>query len=252
MKNMTWFVATAGILMLVATPSRAAVLYMDDFSGDGTGNLSGTAPDVTVGTNTWQSGSSVFKDDGTVDGGSARSGVWVPFTPESGYIYTMTATIDSQEDEGNWISLGFSQSASAVDNRAVDGSVAAIATIWIRGATAADNEGEFFYGDWGTTGVEGTVTGLTVPAPHDVKIVMDTTDADVANWTTAFFVDGVSVGAPAVSATAYTGINWAGFTTTNMAGAISDFELTRVPEPASVVLLGLAAVAGCFVARRRS
>ena len=196
-------------------------LYSDDFDGDGLLDLSGTTPDITVDANVWESGSTVFKNDGTVDGGSAQSGVWLPFTPEPDNVYTLTATIDSQEAEGNWISLGFSREAAAVDDRAVD--IASTATLWIRGATAADNEAEFLHGDW--PGVEGTVTGLTVPAPHDVKIVMDTTDANVANWTTEFFIDDVQVGAPAVGETPYTGIQWVGFTTTNMAGAVDDFLL---------------------------
>ena len=88
----------AVLCMIVSV--NAEVIYKHSFSGDGTETLNGTAPDVdnNGGGNLWASNAG-FYTDGTValnDGGAV-----LPFEPEAGKIYTLTADITGSPG-GDW------------------------------------------------------------------------------------------------------------------------------------------------------
>jgi hypothetical protein len=98
---------------------NAQIIYSNNFSLGGTGNISNTPPTVANnyagGTNT-----AAWNDVlGTHDSGSLQANgldnttladSWLlPFTPQSGHIYLLTATVTFTSDPGNWVALGFSQ-----------------------------------------------------------------------------------------------------------------------------------------------
>jgi hypothetical protein len=86
----------------------------------------------------------------------------------------------------------------------------------------------------------------------DLQMVLDTR---AATWTAAYFVNGVQQGTTQnLPATAVAEIRGIGFSRTSNAtstggGSIDNFELSYVPEPSSLVLLGMSMVS--LFARRR-
>jgi hypothetical protein len=90
--------------MIVST-AQAEVVYFDDFDGSAGTNLNGTKPDITPGGETWQAGQ--YADaDGTLGGGNSgnMAKAALPFTPELGKIYELSATVDNT---GDWVAIGF-------------------------------------------------------------------------------------------------------------------------------------------------
>ncbi len=91
-------------------------------------------------------------------------------------------------------------------------------------------------------------------APVDFQIVLDTT---AATWTATYFLNGVQRGTTQnLPAGANTGIGGIGFSrTSNSAagtgGVVSRFELSVVPEPASLALGMVGLIGVGAVARRK-
>lgn len=87
------------VMTLSLHAMAATLIYQDDFSGSGTTNLSGLAPDTATGLlggsagATWLA-SSIFKADGTSSITTASAGsAYLPFSPVSGYVYTISIDI---------------------------------------------------------------------------------------------------------------------------------------------------------------
>lgn len=231
---------TAGLVVLGALSNASAtVLYQDDFDGLATDGLGGTTPDITTDGNTWLGGG-LFNANGSVEtaplgpGDPGHSGAWLPFEPEAGKIYEASLTIDTQTGGNNWISLGFAQ--QGLDDRIIDveGSVG----VWIRDNKAQTNGFEYWVGLWNP----GNITTAPPNLPDtaiDVKIILDATDADSSNWTAAFEVNGTAFPALTAGAGDLGNIQFVGISTTFTTGVVDDFELSVVPEPGSLALLGL-------------
>ncbi len=239
------------LALAAVTPMNAAtVLYSDDFSGSVDNNLHGTTPATTIGTNTWIAHEN-WKADGSIAGGSSSvnndHNAFLAFTPASGLIYTLTATLDKPVGltNGMWAGIGFTNDTLG---------------------TAAGNNGESFFagtnaaGPWmlyrannnqiaafggpETANGSGNLSGYT--GTQTMTIVLDTTGAQ---WKAEWFVGGNSIWThtyntnPAIS---YVGLG----RENNTAADFSSFSLTAIPEPSSTLIGGLGLLA--LLRRRRN
>jgi hypothetical protein len=216
-KKPAWF----GILAITATLSCgnafAAVIYSQTFTG-GTGALAGTTS--TTGGGTW-TGDNIINRDGALVGGWGA--VSLAFTPSSGLVYELTATIPSQY-WGSWIGVGFLPDNSLYGW--IPSNPVALRTagwqIWPQGVNAS---------------------ALT---SNDVLIRLDTTGAQ---WKTAMYQGGVQIGSTFTYTTNPT-ITRVGFVSDGSGGQVSAFQLTAVPEPTAALLGTLGMLA--LLRRRRA
>jgi hypothetical protein len=222
--------AALGALLLIGGTSKAsaATIYSQTFTG-GTGALAGTAP--TVGTGTWTPDipiSSVIDLNGNT---TAQYGsISLAFTPTSGFVYDLTATINVTAANGSWLGVGFLQANDAYG------------FFGTKTTPAALNRG----GDWQTWAGPGANYGKT---SNDVLIRLDTTGAQ---WTSSVYQGGAQMGSTYTYTSGNPTINWVGFITEGAAvGSVSAFQLTQaVPEPSTYALV-VGGLATLLLIRRR-
>jgi hypothetical protein len=198
--------AVLGALILIEGTSKASAttIYSQTFNG-GTGSLVTTTP--TTGAGTW-TGENIINRNGLLEGGWGA--VSLAFTPTSGLLYELTATISSQY-WGSWIGVGFLPDNSLY-GWSPENPVA------LRTATG-----------WGTPPQAGSASLLS----NDVLIRLDTT---ASQWTAAFFQGGTQIGTTYTYATNPT-INRVGFVSDGSGGTVSAFQLTSIPEPSAYSLV---------------
>ncbi len=102
----------------VTLASSSQILYSNRFNG-GSWSIAGmplTAANVLVGgTNTtWVESLGTNDTDGGMQASgtpaTAQASSWLlPFTPHSGYVYTLSASVSFTGNPGNWVGLGFTQ-----------------------------------------------------------------------------------------------------------------------------------------------
>jgi hypothetical protein len=203
-----WFVSLFTPPPPVTLDYSNPILYSNYFNG-GTWSIAGmpmtAANSLVGGTNTTWTDALGTNDTGSLqaNGVSATTSPdsWVvPFTPHSGYIYTVTASVTFSGNPGNWVGVGFAQrvptNAAVGFGRFSDG------------GTTPPNQGPNGY-DWmilteGSgnlqcfTGPAGTGQVFNQngffpagPGSHVVQVILDTTGP---LWSAAFYVDGVQAG----------------------------------------------------------
>jgi hypothetical protein len=113
----------AGMIFLFGgSIGKAQIIYSNNFAIGGTTNIWGVAPTVAT-TFAGGSGSATWNDAlGTNDTGallangtetSTLGDSWLlPFSPEFGYVYTLTVSLTFTGNPGNWIGLGFARNDS--------------------------------------------------------------------------------------------------------------------------------------------
>jgi len=219
--------ALFGILAITATLSCgnafAAVIYSQTFTG-GAVTLAGTTS--TTGSGTW-TGANIINLNGNSTG--VDGAVSLTFTPQSGFIYDLTATINVTAANGSWVGVGF------LETNATYGFFGSPTT-----PTALRTSG---WQTWAGPGANYTQTS------NDVLVRLDTT---ASQWTAAFFQGGVQMGSTFTYTTNPT-INWVGFVSEGPAvGSVSAFQLTAtaVPEPTAALLGTLGMLA--LLRRRRA
>ena len=197
------------------------VIYSQDFTG-GPSALAGTTS--TTGGGTWV-GNGIVRLDGITAGDGADS---LAFTPQSGFIYDLTATISITSPDP-WIGVGFLESNATYGFLGSQITPTALRTtgwqIWPPGFNS---------------------TNLTTS--NDVLVQLDTT---AAQWTAAMFQGDTQIGSTYTYATNPT-INWVGFVSEGASsGTVSAFELTVVPEPSTWALLAMGLMTILFFRHRR-
>lgn len=225
---------------------RAAVIYQENFGGSGSTDLAGIAPDVAPGTETW-GGAAEFKANGFVSSGFA--GIWLPFTPSPGFVYTLSGSF--QVASGDWLGIGFAGGSPTSPDRFADndgrGSVIAKPN-QIQAFIGPNTSGQTSQGTINSQIPVGTVTTQT--------ITLDASSANPANWT--FSATQV------IASTSYTiwtnqpanltaagDITAIGLSSSGATGTFTNFTLTAVPEPATITLVAIAGLSLTAVAFRR-
>lgn len=174
------FIAVATLTFAVAPASAAITIYHESFSG-GAVALDGSTPDITTGGNTWSS--SGWLQDGTIFNRGTTAGAesgWLPFTPQSGTVYTLTATLDAtniSSQNGSWTAIGF---AAGSATNTFFGAPNDTSPWMLYRATQTPGQIVTFQGPGiSIAGVNHT----PVPGPVELSIVLDTRDSDwIVTW----------------------------------------------------------------------
>lgn len=219
----------------------SSILYSNAFSGSlfGGGNwpVAGAEPDdinSLLPTNTTWTDALGTNDPGSlwangVDESLAEDSWLLPFTPEPGYVYTLTATLTWNAADGGWMGLGFAQSIP--NNLPSDGrftlSPSPNGYDWII-LTETTGNAQYFPGP--NTSVA-SITNATLftagTGAHTVQVVLNTTGPQ---WGMAAYVDGVPAGTNTYASKPTIGaIGLTQTTQTSLGDAQwSDFSLTQV------------------------
>ncbi|MBN2181475.1 MAG: hypothetical protein JW715_06145 [Sedimentisphaerales bacterium] len=239
-----------GILILifftVAPASAAEIIYYDNFDGPAGTELNGTTPDISGG-ETWAAGSN-FSADGTItfDNSSMGDSAYLPFVPLDGYIYELSAKIDTRPSPyrgsagvNDWIALGFTSSNDTPGARFYDDAGTRNPVYWgmTRTNECTINQDQTFVGP-GTA--NGAATGTT--SVDDIKIVLDTTEAV---WVVSWYYDGDMVRTVDVADSLKPNFQYIAISNARADGIISELLLTwrmqlqaDEPNPANESLVG--------------
>ena len=235
----------SGLLLLAAGTStvHAGLIYSDSFTRSG--NLNGSAPDVTNAPGqTWiaandatatTSGSQVALD--------AERLAFLPVSITANNTYTLQADLHTT-GSANWMALGFSLNAPTTVPWHGGGH---LAVAWALDE-AADGFQDAVFGGVGSA--NGQSVGVTAPGFHTYKIVLDTM---APQWTVTWFRDSVQTGSTFTYASNPTTISHVGFGTyEETTGTVDNFSFSEVvPEPTSALLL-LGSGALLLLRRRRT
>lgn len=235
----------SSMCLLMVTAATSAQIYFDDFDGESTVDLNGTAPDIRPGDETWTAGENAqhWKADGSKSQ-NGHSTAWLPFTPEAGLIYALSLDVNPDiSDSNDWFSIGFSETNSTdgfhttntvygwMLNRENDASDSVVQTFL--GAGTADAANQDFDPD---------KTGFV-----NLAVVLNTVEDA---WTIEWLVDDATIRGPMAFGDNPT-INYAGMAAWNTAtGTVDNFSLRVVPEPASWLLLALGSLWLMLLRRR--
>lgn len=241
--------AALGLALIPSSAHAATIIYQDDFSGANNTNLSGTAPDIKPGAQTWSGSTLSFDADGSVDNDGGGRGAWLPFIPATGNIYQLSGTINVAG--GSWITLGF---AERNPNNHFNTTTASGADPYGSAVVAPGGAVTFFVGE----GLSGSSDHTGINGVNQIDITLDATNASSTLWTMAFKLNGTQVVAPSTvlqSATfegtgSFSNIAFVGFSADNTAaGQIDNFSLSIIPEPSTALLGGIGMLA--LLRRRR-
>ncbi|MDF3129122.1 PEP-CTERM sorting domain-containing protein [Kiritimatiellaeota bacterium B1221] len=240
--NQTWkkcvFVGFALFALMVSKVS-AEVLYSEDF--EGTGDLHGTTPDVRTGnfgtdaSATWQARTGPsFSATGGIPSGNKGSAL-LAFTPVTGQLYELSVDIrgtsSSVDNDDKWLGVGFSQNADLTRDMSANRGYA-----WMSIVSDPDlGQGNRYGGSNGSN--SDAFTFSRTETWVNLKVLLDTRDT---NWSASWYVDDVKV-TDTFTYTTNPTINWVGYSVQqNSKGVYDNFQLSVIPEPSSLMLVGLA------------
>ncbi len=219
MRQMRLCILTLALVLALAgtNPVVARTIYYDSFDGELGTDLNGTTPDITTDEAVWEAGASIDAD-GTL--GSLFTAI-LPFTPETGTVYVISATFDNQ---GDWAGIGFLSDPGNVANRINDNSPLLWSLTRPSGASSFD---QAFLGP----GTAGALGDSTVSDATELRIRIDTNSE--TEWVVTWFYDDVQSFQETVDPADYD-INYVAFggngMFTPLTGTISSFRLTEGVE----------------------
>ena len=243
---------------------QAQIIYSNSFNGAGSVTVNGTAPTTATGlaggagnakwicTTTNGVNATVFAS-GAIDTNPGCA--LLPFTPQSGCVYFMNASVTVPSGMPNWVAMGFAQSAVQTNNatgnycRFTDNPPGGYAWMAIRANTT-----QGVYGGRGTGSTLGNTT--IIPASTtNVTIVLNTVGTP---WTVSAYLGGTIAGTTVAGGTqlgtnfvyganppiAYAGIGQTSFAGQSVAGIRWNYWTLSAPllpaitqQPASQVVI---------------
>ena len=246
---------TLAMLGMAAGTASGSVIYSDSFPGSSSATLNGTTPAVDTGGATWTA-DTAWRANGSVDE-SITSGAWnafLPFTPTSGRIYTLSeginATANAPGTSNSWVGLSFLASGALgvplFENSSGAGTNAAPLVLdYVPGSSSQITT----YTEPGLNGGNGYAYSGT--GVQNLKMVLNTGGT---NWTVSFSDNGTALGqAYTYAAGGNPTIADVGFGTSNASGQVSNFSLTSspVPEPTTLGLVAIGGAGLLLAARKR-
>ncbi len=258
MPSLLW----GGMITLFLCPlGRAQTIYSNTFNGEAA-NINQMAPTLAT-DEAGAASSAIWKDaanskmlyaNGTVNTAGGDS-VLLPFTPENGYIYTLTASVTFSGNPGNWIGAGFAENYWYPGNGNAQFNESGVNGYDWAILTESSGNVQFFSGPSGTNQLfnrNGFFTAGT--GTHTLTLTLNTTGAQ---WVISCAVDGNQAGSsytyttqPTITAfgitqhtlTTPSAIQWnsislqaSGTRSTNAVSATVDFSDTGVPLNPSFV-----------------
>ena len=193
---MPWFCCSIG---------NAQIIYSNAFNG-GAVNIWGTAP-IVANTYAGGAGSATWNDAlGSNDTGDLLANgtdsttlgdSWLlPFNPQSGYVYTLTASLTFTGNPGSWIGLGFAQNDSVNVpvgyGRFADSSNGGPTGYDFMILTESTGGVQYFTGPKGNTPQIFAGTGFASgPQTLTAQVILNTTGS---LWSITAYVNGVQMG----------------------------------------------------------
>jgi hypothetical protein len=253
MKNTLKLIPFAGLIAASGTV-QAATIFEDTFTG-GTADLNGKVPASTTGGAAWIAANN-FDLDGSFDGSGGTA--TLAFTPSSGFVYTLDASITGISGDGNWLALGFANGQNTTPgttNRFVNGNVVeGRAWLLARGNNTPNPNAAHTVGSGNGVLWSGSIANAN-GGDIDLRVVLDTTGG-TGSWETTWFArrptDGTYTEVRPTSPVTNESYDSVGFAVSNsgVSGTLTSFSLNSVvPEPSSALLAGLGALA--LLRRRR-
>lgn len=191
-----------------ATHSLAAVLYDENFTGSAATTLNGQIPDVDQngGFNMWRAHSN-YLADGNMTPPAGGSGGYLPFIPQPGFVYTLSASFTgitgALGTNTNWMAIGFAESVppnpqtTTNDTRFISGPT--VGKAWMLFRTNFATGGlthQTLRGDANSGTANGTdyTSSFTAGGDIDLQIVLNTTGGP-ATYTATYYAKRPTDGA---------------------------------------------------------
>jgi hypothetical protein len=260
-------------LLLTGLSTQAGIIVSESFGGSGADNLNYTTADtfdaaITTagGSSTWLAATGTnnyFRANGDISPSGNNVSAYLLL---GSYIDDLAGTAGGKFElsadlglptNGSWVSLGFFQD---VDGTYENGNFTAtppegVATILYRNTGEVDG----FGGGAGATTTSGNVQGSTgLTGVQTFTVVLDLTPGGGYNGTDNFgkvtYYEGDTDTGSNIGSFTYTAANTyagVGFSTATSDGTIDNFTLTVIPEPSSLILVGIGLVGALFLRRRK-
>ncbi len=231
---------------------NAQIIYSNAFNG-AAATLNGTAPTLANGlaggvqsaqwTCTYTNGM-----DGTVlaNGalGTNAGSVLLPFTPQLGCIYTMTASLTVPASMSDWVAMGFAQFNTQTNNpgysRFTDNPPDGYG--WIDASTGGSDQ--LFGGPKTSVGATPASVALPSAGTYTLQIILNTVGTQ---WTVSAYVNGTQIGTNIVYGTnptiAYAGIGQNQFAAGSLGIQWNYWSLSVTQEPTLTTNLWVAPAA---------